>query len=425
MPRNLDPAKAPAQLLVDLSQLVKHDARSGIQRVVRSMHQALAAQPPAGYRVAAVYDAGGYYAYAQQYGATQEQATTERAAEDSTAEGNATAAPDPIRVRAGDIFLGLDLCPDQLPRNEALLASLRRHGVRLYFMLYDLVPLSHPAMFHESMTPWFQRWLDAVCRQADGVVCISRAVADELAERLEQQPPRRAAPLPIGYCHLGADLEASLPTSGSEAADLAVLEAIAGRPALLMVGTLEPRKMHAQALDAMELLWQQADAGAAGEAVDADTCLVIVGKPGWEVAQLQQRLRGHAELGRRLFWLERASDETLQQLYRRSAALLAASAAEGFGLPLIEAAQHSLPVIARNLPVFREVGGEHAWYFEAADGAALAQALQQWLALHRDGKAPPSSAMPYLTWRQSTQQMLEVLLGGRWYRRAVAELPAV
>jgi len=401
MPPNVNPAGEPAQLLIDLSQLVKHDARSGIQRVVRSMHQALADAPPAGYRVAAVYDAGGYYAYAQLDGGA-----------------GTGSAPDPIRVRAGDIFLGLDLCPDQLPRNEALLASLRRHGVRLYFMLYDLVPLSHPAMFHESMAPWFQRWLDAVCRQADGVVCISRAVADELAERLELQPPRRAAPLPIGYCHLGADLEASLPSSGSEAGDQAVLEAIAGRPALLMVGTLEPRKMHAQALDAMELLWQLD--GPANEA-----CLVIVGKPGWEVAQLQQRLRGHAELGRRLFWLERASDETLQQLYRRSAALLAASAAEGFGLPLIEAAQHGLPVIARDLPVFREVGGEHAWYFAAADGAALAQSLQQWLALHRDGRAPASSAMPYLTWRQSTQQMLEVVLGGRWHRRAVAELPAV
>lgn len=401
MPHNARSA-APAQLLVDLSQLVKHDAKSGIQRVVRSMHQALAAAPPAGHTVAAVYDAGGYYAYAPQYGAPDSAADTH-------------AAPEPIRVRAGDVFLGLDLCPDQLPRNEALLASLRRHGVRLYFMVYDLVPLSHPAMFHESMAPWFQRWLDTVCRQADGLVCISRAVADELAERLEQQPPRRAAPLPIGYCHLGADLEASLPTRGSGAADAAVLDAIAGRPALLMVGTLEPRKMHAQALDAMERLW-------AGNGAGSELCLVIVGKPGWEVAQLQARLRGHAELGKRLFWLERASDDTLQQLYRRSAALLAASAAEGFGLPLIEAAQHGLPVIARDLPVFREVGGAHAWYFEAADGAALAGALQQWLALHAGGKAPPSSAMPSLTWQQSTQQMLDVVLGGRWHRRGVAEL---
>ena len=417
MPPSALPAGAPAQLLVDLSQLVKHDARSGIQRVVRSMHQALAAAPPAGYRVAAVYDAGGYYAYAQQYGAQAAGASAADAAADS-ADSAATAGPQPIQVRAGDVFLGLDLCPDQLPRNEALLASLRRHGVRLYFMVYDLVPLSHPAMFHESMAPWFQRWLDTVCRQADGLVCISRAVADELAERLERQPPRRAAPLPIGYCHLGADLEASLPTSGSGAGDEAVLAAMAARPALLMVGTLEPRKMHAQALDAMELLWRQG--GAAGEA-----CLVIVGKPGWEVAQLQARLRGHAELGRRLFWLERASDETLQRLYRGSAALLAASAAEGFGLPLIEAAQHGLPVIARELPVFREVGGEHAWYFTAADGAALAQALQQWLALRAEGQAPPSAAMPHLSWRQSTAQMLEVVLDGRWHRRGVVALPPV
>lgn len=402
MQPDVTPPNAPAQLLVDLSQLVKHDARSGIQRVVRSMHQALSAAPPAGYAVQAVYDAGGYYAYARHYGA-------------AAPAGQADGLPEPLRVRPGDVFLGLDLCPDQLPRNEALLADLRRHGVRLYFMVYDLVPLTHPAMFHEAMAPWFQRWLDTVSRQADGLVCISRAVADELAERLEQRPPRRAATLPIGYCHLGADLEASLPTRGSAAADAAVLQAIAGHPALLMVGTLEPRKMHAQVLDAMEQLWAGGGAGGA-------PCLVIVGKPGWEVTQLQRRLRRHRELGKRLFWLESASDDTLQQLYRGSAALLAASAAEGFGLPLIEAAQHGLPVIARDLPVFREVGGEHAWYFQAGDGAALAQALQQWLALHADGKAPPSSGMPSLTWQQSTQQMLDVVLGGRWYRRSAAEL---
>lgn len=43
-----------------------------------------------------------------------------------------------------------------------------------------------------------------------------------------------------------------------------------------------------------------------------------------------------------------------------STCLIAASFGEGFGLPLIEAAQHGLPIMARDIAVFREVAKEYA-----------------------------------------------------------------
>ena len=92
------------------------------------------------------------------------------------------------------------------------------------------------------------------------------------------------------------------------------------------------------------------------------------------------------------------------------------SEGEGFGLPLIEAAQHHIPILARSLPVFREVAGEHAYYFEGLAPEDLAAALTRWLALHQEGKAPPSSSMPWLTWDQSAQQVLDALVRGQWYR---------
>ena len=106
----------------------------------------------------------------------------------------------------------------------------------------------------------------------------------------------------------------------------------------------------------------------------------------------------------------------LLKLYAGSVALLQTSEGEGFGLPLIEAAQHGIPVIARDLPVFREVAGEHAYYFTGLAPSELAQALLKWLDLHREGKAPPSSGMPWLTWDQSARQVLDALIGQKWYR---------
>jgi glycosyltransferase involved in cell wall biosynthesis len=231
-------------------------------------------------------------------------------------------------------------------------------------------------------------------------------VADEFAEWAGQQEPVRKAPLQVGFFHLGADIDASVPSNGLPPDAHVVLDAVKSRPSFLTVGTVEPRKGQAQALAAFEQLW------AAG--VDAN--LVIVGKHGWMVDELAARLNAHPENGKRLFWLAGVSDEMLLKLYAGSSALLAPSEGEGFGLPLIEAAQHDIPIIARSLPVFREVAGEHAYYFEGKDPADLAQAVTAWLALWKEGKAPASTGMPWLTWEQSAHQVVDVVVGGTWYR---------
>lgn len=86
--------------------------------------------------------------------------------------------------------------------------------------------------------------------------------------------------------------------------------------------------------------------------------------------------------------------------------MLAASEDEGFGLPLIEAAQHGLPILARDIPVFREVAGEHARFFQAAEPQELADALQGWI---EAGFTPASRQMPWLTWQQSAANLERIL----------------
>jgi glycosyltransferase involved in cell wall biosynthesis len=229
-------------------------------------------------------------------------------------------------------------------------------------------------------------------------------VADELYAWLAEARPKRLQPLSLGFFHLGGDLRASLPKRGlPEGAD-EILEKLHIRPTFLMVGTLEPRKGHRQALAAMDRLW----------ADGVDVNLVIVGKQGWRTDDLAKRIQQHVEDGNRLFWLDGITDEMLEEVYRSSVALLAASEGEGFGLPLIEAAQHGLPVIARDIPVFREVAGEHAHYFRGEESEDLADALRTWLSL--GNTAPTSSGIPWLTWHQSSRQLLDVVLGNRWYR---------
>jgi glycosyltransferase involved in cell wall biosynthesis len=131
------------------------------------------------------------------------------------------------------------------------------------------------------------------------------------------------------------------------------------------------------------------------------------------------RLQSHSERGRRLFWLNGPSDEYLEKIYASSSCLIAASEGEGFGLPLVEAAWHGLPIMARDLPVFREVTGESAFYF-AAEKPDLARAIKEWLELYYKGTHPRSDAVLAATWAQSVEQIKDILFAGEWY----ASIPA-
>ncbi len=389
------PSRLPErQLFVDLSELVQRDAKSGIQRVVRNVVGQLLAEPPAGWRVEPVYaTAGQPYRYARRF--TLELLGCPEAA----------LVDEPVEIRAGDCFLGLDLQPEIVPAHAAFFARLRRFGGRVYFVVYDLLCLQRPDCFFPGAAENHAAWLETVA-QADGAVCISRTVADDLFAWLERGQPERLRPFHIGWCHLGAEI-AAWPAGLALPEDLeATLARLNDLQAVLMVGTVEPRKGHAQVLAAFERLW------AAGEPV----ALVIVGRQGWMVEELAERLRRHAEAGRRLWWFEGISDGALAELYEAARGVLVASEGEGFGLPLVEAAQHGRPILARDIPVFREVAGAHASYFPDGAPEALAGRLREWLAAVAVGAAAQSDQMPWQDWRASTRQLMRVLLEERFYK---------
>lgn len=390
------PSTSPRQLLIDISALVQTDLKTGIQRVVRSIVRALIKEPQKDIRIEPVYGDGGNrrYRYARKF------------MFDLLGEKQLQLNDDPIEYYPGDIFLGLDLATGVTFQNQAELTAMRNHGVQIHFMVYDLLPLLLPNAFPAGTDVAFREYIDVITRIADGLIGISRSVADELAEWVTTHCAPRPSPLRIGYFHLGANIDASLPSKGLPPNADEVFAAINTRPTILMVGTVEPRKGHAQALAAFELLWNQ----------QVEVNLVIVGKAGWMMEAFINLVSTHPQAEQKLFWLSGASDEMLGQLYEKSSALLAASVGEGFGLPLIEAAQHRLPVIARDLPVFREVSGEHAFYFRGASAESLADAIKQWLALAHQGSAPQSDAMPWLSWADSAKQLSRTVLENHWYR---------
>jgi glycosyltransferase involved in cell wall biosynthesis len=94
--------------------------------------------------------------------------------------------------------------------------------------------------------------------------------------------------------------------------------------------------------------------------------------------------------------------------------LLHPSHGEGFGLPLVEAGSHDLPIIARDLPIFREIAGDHICYFDGYGGSDLVDAIESFFVLQKQGRVPSSSGMKPLSWAQSAEQLLSIIFDDQW-----------
>jgi glycosyltransferase involved in cell wall biosynthesis len=376
------------RLLIDMSELARRDHGSGIQRVVREIGRRVLETEAGGRRGEAVRAREGRLRHTY-----------------DTPLGILGHAPLPLPeapVDAGidDILLCADLNAELTQAEFSELRRLRLSGMRIILVIYDLLPMRYPELFPEIIRTLVPAWYQKMLSIADGAACISRSVADDLVRWLDENRQWRTTPLPIGYFHLGSDFPADLPKA-SPAAQTA-LSAATRRPTIMMTGTIEPRKGCPQALSAIEELWQ----------AGLDIGLTMVGKQGWDMEPFVARLRASPELGKRLHWLPQCTDTDLRQLYRGSAGLLMASRHEGFGLPIVEAAQAGLPVLARDIPVFREIAGEHARYFSGDSPEELAEALRCWMA---EAFTPASTGIKPLGWDDSFRQLCAIVLDQQWY----------
>ena len=104
-----------------------------------------------------------------------------------------------------------------------------------------------------------------------------------------------------------------------------------------------------------------------------ESSLLVAGKPFDDQEKRLIETLGIAEQVRQV----NASDQELIELYSSSAAFIFPSEMEGFGLPVLEAFAANCPVICSDIPVFHEVGGDAALYFDPKSPAALADAMRQ------------------------------------------------
>ncbi len=239
------------------------------------------------------------------------------------------------------------------PEQTQYVGWLRRRRLRPVFMVHDVIPVTHPEYCRPGQQLLHARRLDTVLRTATAVITNSRATLQALskyaASRGLPMPPATAAPI------AGAVLSAE-----SDRRPLA-------EPYFVMLGTIEPRKNHWMVLQVWRRLIEQH-----GERAPR---LVIVGQRGWECEQVLDLLE-RCDLLRGFVREETCSDAGLVTYLRHARALLFPSFTEGYGLPLVEALNLGVPVLASNLPVFREIADDIPEYLDPLDAIGWMKGIE-------------------------------------------------
>jgi glycosyltransferase involved in cell wall biosynthesis len=237
--------------------------------------------------------------------------------------------------------------------------------------VHDLVALEHPEL-HPPRSVAVQRAQLAAARdQTIVVLAVSRATADALRSR--GVDAERIVVAPNGTTRLPRPDYAVVPD----------------HPYLLAVGSLTPRK-------GLDTLF----AALAHAALPGSVGLVLAGPSGWDGQRVLNAIEHHG-VADRVTLTGRVTDAQLAALYERCIAVCVPSVAEGFGLTLLEAAAAGAPVVASDLPVFRELEGVAALYAPPRDEQAWAGALERIVAddtLRRESGLKACAVAQEYTW---------------------------
>lgn len=373
------PPDAVRRLLIDVTGTISRDMGTGIERVTKDLSRALLEADPAQCLLVRC-ERGRVLACPSAFDPAPREGERE------------------LAIEPGDRLLILADAWNYPELYDGIFDVVRGGGGKVVVCVHDVIPALHPAACHDRTLALFCPWLTEMVRNADGVLTVSRASLDDLLRVVSTRRLPYRAGLTLASFHNGSRFAPGAEAKASARAQRLFREKT---PLFLCVGTFEPRKGHKIAVEAFERLWAQGK----------DARLVFIGRRGWLDHALAARIQEHPQFNRKLFWFEDVDDAELSYFYSQMTALVFPSFAEGFGLPIIEAARYGKPVICSDIAVFREIGRDGAVYFDVNDPDALAARVSDLEAGRVE--ADPERIL-HSTWPEAAVRIIDVVRNNNW-----------
>lgn len=223
--------------------------------------------------------------------------------------------------------------------------------------IYDLTYLDHPEYMSLKNQRDLERFVPYTLRRSSYIFTIS----DFTKERLHHYYPELGKPvgvLPISPIEREAHL--------SNLTDSLLKQGLETDGYILYVGTVEPRKNISGLIKAYGLL---------PEKIRSHYALVLAGGKGWEDKAILETIEQAKRSGNNIIELGYVTTEEKNALYTNATCFVLPSHYEGFGMPIFEAMQLVTPVAISDIPVFHEVAGNAALYFNKDQAEDIAEKL--------------------------------------------------
>lgn len=249
-----------------------------------------------------------------------------------------------------DIFHGLS---GELP------IGIHATGIKTVVTIHDLIFMRHPEYYNPIDAAVYRAKFLLTCREADRIIAISECTKRDIMELGGVSGDR----IDVIYQSCGQRFASPMAAERTEQTRqrLHLPERF-----ILSVGTIEERKNIMLAAKALPMLPDSVH-------------LVAVGRRTKYTAKVEQAAR-KAGVADRLHILSGIGDDDLQAIYQLAESFVYPSRYEGFGIPIIEAIQSGLPVVACTGSCLEEAGGPDCLYTDPDDARAFAKAVRQTLA---------------------------------------------
>lgn len=236
------------------------------------------------------------------------------------------------------------------------LRMMRKWKVKPIFFVHDLIAITYPEFCDPGEDTRHREKMNYILRIASGVITNSEATLQDLIQysQLTDKPMPRAK-----VALLASGITAKAP--GKRPIE---------KPYFVILSTIEPRKNHLLLLQIWRSLSQRLG--------DKTPHLFLIGGRGWECENVVDMLERCQFLKGVVTEIAHCPDTDLINYIHHSQALLTPSFIEGYGLPLIEALTLGVPVIASDLPVFREIAGDVPEYVDSLDGMRWAELILEY-----------------------------------------------
>ncbi len=256
-------------------------------------------------------------------------------------------------------------------------------GKKKIITVHDLCFIEKPLLVMEEAVKYFKESFEKEVEKADGIIAVSEFTKSKILEITQNQNLEKK----IRVIYEGSDIK----EIKSKKTSFKIPEKY-----FLFVGTIEPRKNLSRLLKAISIIKEK----------NPEVKLIVVGKKGWAYKEIFGQIP-KLNIGENIIITDYISRQELKFLYENTQALVFPSLYEGFGLPILEAIYLKKPVLASDLPVFREVFGDYPLYFNPLNSKDMAEKINNFLSMESfDKKEDAEKLSTKLSWEKAAEKTL-------------------